>query len=267
MPWPWIAFAILRHGRSDGAPNPLGPDARGERPVCGLPCHPSRDQDGLDGRERCDLAAGLAVVQQEFDEPPFVLGLARHPDETPGDLNPPPADRDPEDRDAKSNGRVHDPAHEFHSLLAVHRRAEPVKDVVSRQAPRSRCLGDELASNPECLSDGGGLRGWVSQGRDLQDSRHLGVNRVGDLPCSRYGVHRADLHVRDVHEGQAVGLEDRGHPAQPDGSYGQTEPPARGRPGRAGLSACGGQGCRRRATSLSDLVDEALGPMSHPGSI
>ena len=89
-----------------------------------------------------------------------------------------------------------------------------MKDVVSRQAPCLRCLGDELASNPECISDRCGLRGWISQGRDLQNGRHLAVNRVGDRPCSRPRFHRADLHVRDVHEGQAVGLEDRGHSAQ-----------------------------------------------------
>ena len=268
MPWPWIAFAILLHGRFDGALNPLGPDARGECPVCGLSCHPSRDQDGLDGRERCGLAAGLRLVQQEFDEPSFVLGLARHPDETPGDLDPPPADRDPEDRDAKSNGRVHDPAHEFHSLLSVHRRAEPVKDVVSRQAPRSRCLGDELASNPECISGRCGVRGWVSQGRDLQDSRYLAVNRVGDLPRSRHRFHRADLHVRDVHEGQAVGLEDRGHSAQ------RMEATARQ---NLQLAADLGEQVHQHAAVraaadplsdlVSDLVDETLGPMSHLGSI
>ena len=78
----------------------------------------------------CGLAAGLRLVQQEFEEPSFVLGLARHPDKTAGDLDPPPADRDPEDWDAKSDRRVHDPAHELHTLLSVH-SAEPVKDVVT----------------------------------------------------------------------------------------------------------------------------------------
>ena len=39
---------------------------------------------------------------------------------------------------------------------------------------------------------------------DLQDSRYLAANRIGDLPYSRPRFHRADLHVRDIHKGQAV---------------------------------------------------------------
>ena len=176
----------------------------------------------------------LVLSQQEFDEPPFVLGLVRHPDETPGDLDPPPADRDPEDRDAESNGRVHDPAHEFHTLLAVH-SAEPVKDIVSRQAPRPRCLGEELASNPECLSGRCCRRGWISQGRDLQDSRHLAVNRVGDRPCSRYrGPSSRPACPGCPRRASRWARRPRSFGAA-DGSYGQTEPPTRRRP-RASIS-------------------------------
>jgi len=123
---------------------------------------------------------------------------------------------------------------------------------------------DELASNPECIGGGCGVRGWVSQRRALQDSRYLGVYRIGDLPYSCHRFHRADLHVRDVYEGQAVGLEDRGHSAQ------RTEATARQNLQLA--ASLGGQvhqqaAVRVAADLLSDLVDEALSPMSHLGSI
>ena len=82
----------------------------------------THDQNGLDGSERSDLAASYRLVQQEFEKPSLVLGLARDPGETAGDLDPRPADRDREDWDAKANRRIHDLAHEFRSLLVVHSR-------------------------------------------------------------------------------------------------------------------------------------------------
>ena len=98
--------------------------------------------------------------------------------------------------------------------------AEPVKDVVTRQAPRSRCLGDQLASNPgaqrQVLR-----RGRVGQGQDLQDSRYLSVNRIGDLPAPAIGsiepTHKSGMSTKGKPFGSKIEVVRRaGRKLRPD---------------------------------------------------
>jgi hypothetical protein len=92
----------------------------------------------------------------------------------------------------------------------------------------------------------------------------MAVNRVGDRPGSRRRFHRADVDIRDVHEGQGAGLDDRGRSAQ------RLKATARQNLqlfARLGKQVDQHATIRAAADPLSGLVDEALGPMSHLGSI
>ena len=51
----------------------------------------------------------------------------------------------------KSHGRIDDPAEQLLSMLVVGSQAEPMQDVVARQGPRLRHLGDELPGDAECF--------------------------------------------------------------------------------------------------------------------
>ncbi|MFE1839749.1 hypothetical protein [Streptomyces sviceus] len=75
------------------------------------------------------LPIGRRVIQQQLEEPHFILGLARHPEETAGDLDPPPVAGERKDRDAEPYSGVHHAAKQFPAPLRVHVGAQPVMDV------------------------------------------------------------------------------------------------------------------------------------------
>jgi hypothetical protein len=71
-----------------------------------------------------------------------------------------------------------------------------------------------------------------------------------------------------VHEGQAVGLEDRGHPARRlEAAARQNLQLAAGLGEHVYQHAAVGAAAAALGDLVSDLVDEHLGPMSHLGSI